>query len=170
MCAKGFQKTINSIVRDNDRPQVAVFNDFGVTYAWSPHQILRTVEEIDKSVFDNYSSHARDEWKGTLDKLFDGEDGISHDEYVVPTVKELKSRIKDAKAGRRNAKVAYALAENVLVNANFLLNALTATGVDRCYGNGRTKPVMFYGEDTQYLLLPVNNDGGLTVGEIKVIG
>ena len=169
MCTKSFQKTIDFIVKDSDRPQMAVFDDFGVTYAWSPHQILRTVEEIEESVFEKFLSHARDQWKDRLEELFNMEDGISHEEFAVPSVQELKSKIKDAKAGRRNARVAYALSENVLVNAYYLLNALTATEVDRCYGSTRNKPVMFYGDNTQYLMLPIHNEGGLTVGEIKVI-
>lgn len=171
MCKKSFENAIKFIVKDNDLcADSAVFDDEGVIYAWSPHQIMRTLEEIDESILKSFSESSREQWLKLMKENFKSVEEQRHIEYALPTVKELKSKIKDAKFGhKRTATVAYNLAEDVRVNARYLLNAITATGVDRCYGNGRAKPILFFGDDTQYFLLPVNTFGELKVGEAVVI-
>ena len=73
------------------------------------------------------------------------------------TAKELKEAIRQLKGGKRNTKVVYTFEGGPTVNANFLLNAIIATGSDRILWSKKNAPIFMEGEKTKYLFLPINS-------------
>lgn len=74
------------------------------------------------------------------------------------TAKEIREGIRTAKNGKRTAKVMYTTSDGITLNANYLLNAIIATGANsyRYLGKqGKKSPVLFENDNTKYLVLPI---------------
>lgn len=78
----------------------------------------------------------------------------------VPDAAELASKIKQIKAaekaaGRRPARYLYRL-ENMYINAEYLLDALSATGAEYAEVFGRVKPIHLEKDGVKAVVLPVS--------------
>lgn len=144
----------------------------GIAYCTDSYQILRTLEEIDESKIHKQT----DSMMNTCEEFFDDKYLGECEAYELPEAAKFESEIKNLKAKCKSknrplwqVRVGYSVAENILVNAEYLLNAMKATGENTTYCAGKYKPLMFLGEDTQYLLLPINHADAVPVGEMKIL-
>ena len=165
MCKKTLRSAIKFIQDSARKNHFAkhTFDHDGLLYTVDGYQILRTVEDFDDVEIVDVDK----EWKEKTEGLFENEFAREETEYESPDYKELSRKIKELNA--KSARVGYAIAPNILVNAKYLVNALKATGAKQMCAAGMRKPVIFYGEDTQYLLLPINNYGNLVAGELEIL-
>lgn len=122
-------------------------------YITDGHQLLKTtactteskIEKFDVANYENILKSVKDYNNGGTINL---------------TAKELKEGIKELKAGKRSVKVAYTTPEGIVLNADYLLNAITATGttVYKCASkNTKKAPVLLENESTSYMILPINS-------------
>ena len=175
MCKKSVEKAIKYIAKNAEREKTkfnAVFEHDEMIYASDGFQVLRTLEDVDNSLVKECSEGI----DKLMNAIFDNEGIFDYQPYDCPDVSELENKIKNLKSQCKSktrplwqVRIGYAIANDILVNAEYLLNAIKSTGATRLFSGGRTKPMIFFGEDTQYVLLPVGNDGDLTAGEIKIL-
>ena len=121
----------------------------GITYATDGFQVIRTAEALEAEALEAYEA---DQYK----RMFANYKAPEKSGSLNFTAKELKEGIKAAKAGRRNAKVIYTTSEGIALNANYLLNALIATGSTGYKYSDPKWPVIFENDSTLYMLLPVH--------------
>jgi len=79
----------------------------------------------------------------------------------LPSASELKSMIKITKTGRRNATVVYRLAEECFVNADYLYDAIVATGATEARSEKTARdwynnPLYMRNETTEAIVLPIS--------------
>ena len=131
----------------------------GVTYATDGHQLMKTNEAIEAPAIDAYDADFYKKIK------VDPQNVAALD----LSAKDIRAGIKEAKAGRRNAKVVYSTGYGVVLNANYLLNAVVATGATEYRFSDHKSPVVFENESTFYMVLPINCPNELEKG-FHVIG
>lgn len=122
----------------------------GYTYASDGVQLIRTTENLTDKEADNPSMIA------TFDKIL-SENGKGKEIGTVPyTAKEFKKLMTEAKNGKRNAKVIYTTPEGITFNAQFLYNAILATGANAFSYVKKNSPAVFDNDHTSYLLCPIH--------------
>jgi len=98
-----------------------------------------------------------------VQSMIDGQKFVG--EIPLPTLAEIESEIKrckaDAKAHKeKNAKIMYTIKYHDIYwtyNAEYLRDGIMATGATCAkVGEKNTYPIMMYGDDADYFLLPVN--------------
>lgn len=169
MCKKSVEKAIEFIEKSHKQTKAGFIptceDGYGITYCTDGYQCLRTLEEIDESHFREGSNVLN-----ACEKIFDEKYLEKCEAYKMPDASELESKIKELKKEcrpKRNVSVGYAIADNMFFNAEYLLNALKSTEESVAYSAGRYQPLMFLGADTQYVLLPIRNNG-VKAGEFRV--
>lgn len=120
-------------------------------------------------------------------KMFSDEytDNLDLVPYYLPRIEQLKSEIENQKqfqkehptVAKKDCPIVYEFCDGFAVNAVYLLNALKATRATICFapkvkGTGdeayQRGAVYFYGEDTEYMLLPLFGKGWL--GPFRING
>lgn len=177
MCKANVIKAIKYLETNAKRNDFAkncttTFEYDGIAYCTDGYQILRSLENIDASML----KKASEKFKGSIEKFFDDNYLGMCDSYELPDVAKLESEIKNLKKGCKSktrplwqVRIGYAVTDEIFVNAEYLLNAVLATGEKTAYCAGKYKPLMFLGEDTQYALLPIGNAGKHTAGEFAIV-
>lgn len=130
----------------------------GVSYACDTHQMIKTTEEMDVDALDKADA-AKSE-KMLADYIKQCEKSGKLD----VTAKEVREGMKLIKNGKRGAKVMYTLDEGITLNADYLLNALTATAATEYLYIDAKHPVVFRNETTTYMLCPINSKVELDKG------
>ena len=147
------QKSFDAIVKNASKEKFAAFKcgSFeGITYATEGHQLMKTTDTIEAPALEAFEA---DQYK----KLFAANDFSKMEKAAFTlTAKEIREAIKTAKNGRRNAKVVYTTGHGVTLNANYLLNAVVATGATEYKYTDHKSPVVFENDKTFYMVLPIN--------------
>lgn len=170
------KKTLESVIKaisknaKNNYISTPVFENDYMVYAVDGHQVMRTIEDVDVTLI----GESNDDLIKTCNRIFEEDFKTECQIIMLPHVKNLNNKIKDLKMewkqkSKEPIKLAYAISKDILVNVNYLLNALKATDTDHCYAIGKYAPIYFFGEDTQYAVLPIRNDGDLTAGEFNIL-
>jgi len=158
---KAFDQLVKWATRDKSPIKSGIFD--GIAYASEGHQVMRTTEAIEGEALDDLTAN-------TYASFMKTELNATGNIYL--TAKDCKEGIKAAKNGRRGAKVVYVTAEGIVLNADFLYNALLATGsTSYRYDSKKAKkqPVMLENDTTAYMILPINSVVDLSEG-FQVIG
>lgn len=121
----------------------------GIAYITDGFQIIITSE----NVTNNEVEPVRAKWYNEMRK---STENYNNRGSLTISAKELKEGIKELKAGRRNAKVVYTTPEGITLNADYLYNAMIATGSNEFRYQGKKNPFIMENDKTFYLLLPVN--------------
>jgi hypothetical protein len=134
----------------------------GTCYACDGFQVMKTKNPVcDNDIMSHVAESLNKMIAFTKDYTKTGSIGL--------TAKEIKAGIKEAKAGRRNAKVIYVTTEGIAINANFLYNAIMATGSSSYTYKDTKSPVHFQCPQTEYIVCPINCQKELAKG-FHVIG
>jgi hypothetical protein len=123
---------------------------------------MRTTEKIEGT------EPLRDEKTETIKNILKGEEG-ELEGLINITLKDLKEGIKAKKGGKRSVKVVYTTPEGVTLNADYLVNAMTATGSNNYRYSTKKAPIFMKSETTTYMLCPVNCKAEMTEG-LSIIG
>lgn len=134
----------------------------GIIYALDGVQLMRTTEKIEGV------EPLRDEKTETIKNILKGEEG-ELEGLINITLKDLKEGIKAKKGGKRSVKVVYTTPEGVTLNADYLVNAMTATGSNNYRYSTKKAPIFMKSETTTYMLCPVNCKVEMTEG-LSIIG
>jgi len=120
----------------------------GITYATDGHQLMKTTDTVEAPELDQ-------QYSDSFEKMLKGLKPEKAAALDIDT-KEIRAAIKDLKAGRRNAKIVYSNGDGLVINANYLLNAVIATGATEYRYTDHKSPVVFENDTTIYMLLPIN--------------
>ena len=177
MCKKSVESAIKFIaknanlhaVRDADK---SVWEYDALVYATDTFQVIRTLEDISSELI-----HERnDQSKQAIAQFFDDKMLTGVKSCDCPDVVELEKTIKNLLTKNKSKNIpswqthiVYGITNELRVNAEYLLNALKSTGATKMYLTGTHNPIYFFGEDTQYFLLPVCTKVKIKAGETKVI-
>lgn len=121
----------------------------GKAYMTDGFQIIITSE----NVTENTIEADRAAW---YNRMIESVKNYENRGSLTISAKELKEGIKELKAGRRNAKVAYTTPEGITLNADYLYNAMIATGSNEFKYQGKKNPFIMENDKTFYLLLPIH--------------
>ena len=177
MCKKNIELAIKFIAKNakrNDfiKRSAAVWEDDVTVYATDGYQVLRTLEDVDETLIDKVDKSIME----TINRVFDEKLLDDCNVYDCPNISKLESEIKKLKKESKSknrpmwkVRIGYNVTEDSRINAEFLLNAMKCTGATEMYNAGRYAPYLLMGEDTQYVILPISNQGNLIAGEINII-
>ena len=144
---KAIEKIEKSAAKNNYHFNNGTFEN--TAYATDTFQLIKTTAATTESRIEKSDAEK-------LDRILESTKDFNNKGNLNITAKELKAGIKEAKAGRRNAKVVFTTADGITLNANYLLNALTATGTSEYRFNTKKNPVIFENDTTTYLICPIN--------------
>jgi hypothetical protein len=137
-----------------------------ITIACDGHQILLTSDNIETDIVTS------EERINRMKKDFfikTSEEAVNRAELDF-TTKELKAAIAQLKKGKRKAQVVYTFENGLTLNADYLYNMMLATGQTTLFYKDLKSPVyMDNGENTSYILLPINNKNGADKKGLYVI-
>lgn len=133
----------------------------GITYASEGHLIMRTTEATS-------AADIQPDMPARYEKMLKGFENYARAAFTL-TAADIKNGIKEAKNGRRNAKVVYTTAEGITINAEFLYNAILATGATEYKHDAINKPVIFENSNTLFMILPIKATADMQPG-FSVIG
>jgi len=145
------QKAYDQIVKNAAKEKFTAYKSGsyeGITYATEGHQLMKTTEAIEAPELEAYEAD--------FFKRFNYDIKTTNAAYLNMSAKEIREGIKAAKAGKRNAKVVYSTGYGVTINANYLLNAVIATGANEYKFTDHKSPVVFANDNTFYMILPIN--------------
>lgn len=128
----------------------------GVTYTTDTFQLLATTECLTGEPLNEYDAN-------TYKNILKTTENLKSAGSIELSTTELKNGIKELKAGKRNTKIAYTTPDGITVNAEYLLNALIATG-SNIYMLSDKKAMVFKNDATTYLLLPINCKNEMATG------
>lgn len=134
----------------------------GIAYITDGHQLMKTSEDVTEKALEKFDADKYIKIIKGLDPKVSGSLDL--------TAKEIRAAIKEVKAGRRNVKVAYSNGEGLVLNANYLLNAVIATGATEYRYTDRKSPVIFENDGTFYMILPINYKNNNTPEAVKEKG
>lgn len=163
----GAEKAFQYIEKAAKRSKGCNYTEFcgsndGMTYALDGVQLMRTTEKIEGA------EPLRDEKAETIKNILKGEEG-KLEGLINITLKDLKEGIKALKGGKRSVNVVYTTPEGVTLNADYLVNAMTATGSNDYRYSTKKAPIFMKSETTTYMLCPVNCKVEMTEG-LSIIG
>ena len=121
----------------------------GTSYACDKYQVIRTTAATSQFTMDKMNADK-------YEKMLNNKDFNKACTLTI-TAKELKEGIKATKNGKRRATVLYTTHDGHTFNANFLYNALLATGATEykyISKSGKHSPALFVSDTTTYMLLP----------------
>lgn len=122
----------------------------GVTYAANSCMLMITTEAVSNR---EYMEHEKSFHTSVMDS---GKKGAINEAAFTLTAADIKNGIKEAKNGRRGAKVVYTTAEGITLRAEYLYYAILATGATAYKYNMKKSPVIFESENTSFLICPIN--------------
>lgn len=147
------QKAFDQIVKNGYKLHTALrlsgtYNN--ISYACDSHQLMRTTEATpeDNSIMEKIEAER-------YDKIIQAADKDSKTGSINISLKDFRAGIKEAKQGKRGAKVMYTTPEGITFNANYILNALIATGNFEYKYTNKKAPAIFRNDNTEYIVLPI---------------
>ncbi len=123
----------------------------GYSYACDGYSLMRSSENLTDMEMEKQNAD-------TIKNIIKGCDP-DKEIKISFTAKELKAGISQIKKGKRKATVLYGFDNGMIVNAEFLYNALLATDTDTIYYTGAKSPIVLKNDHVYYMVLPVNNQG-----------
>lgn len=150
---KAFMTVIKAAQKHNSRNLTGAFKRGEHTYACDGHRLIRTKKDV--SLPQAVGADVDTYWRKAESEI------ARHEEVDLPDPSEFAVDVKTMKkeAGK-GYRIIYTFENGLCVDAEYLLEAMKATGTDRLVmDEGATKkPMFFYGDDVDVMLLPVNSE------------
>lgn len=153
-------ETLNKIAQKEKFSAVKSGTFENTAYITDGHQLLKTTACTTESKIEKFDVN-------TYENILKATKDFTETGSVNLSAKELKDGIKELKAGKRNTKVVYTTSEGIVLNANYLLNAITATGTTvyrHATKNEKKQAVILENNETSYMILPINSKVALPEG------